>query len=96
VKSAAPDATVSIKWGQPVFDIDGPFAFVRAAKAHVTLGFWRGRDLKDSKGILEGEGDRMAHVKLASEAAMDRKTLEAFVREAARLNREKGDPTKRS
>src|SRR4051812_43119370 len=66
VREAAPEATESIKWAQPVYEIDGPFAYLRASSAHVTLGFWRGTELSDPGGLLIGEGDRMKHLKVAS------------------------------
>jgi len=93
-KRAAPDATVSIKWNQPVFDDHGPLAFIKVATAHVTFGFWRGAELADPHGVLEG-GARMKHVKIATPSAIDEKQLSAFIREAVRLNRAKGDPTRR-
>jgi hypothetical protein len=93
VQRVAPAATSAIKWAQPVFELDGPFAFVRAAAKHVTLGFWRGGELKDPKGALEGDGTRMKHIKLKS-AALDEQLLGGFIREAVALNKAKGDPTK--
>jgi hypothetical protein len=93
-KRAAPDATLSIKWAQPVFDVSGPMAFIKPAEAHVTFGFWRGAELGDPAGILEG-GDRMKHVKITADDVLNEARLAAFVREAAALNRAKGDPTKR-
>ncbi len=94
MREAVPAATVSIKWGQPVFESNGPLAYVRVAKAHVTLGFWRGAELKDPKGVLEGSGTRMAHVKLGQDG-FDAKLLTGFAKEAAKLNASKGDPTRR-
>jgi hypothetical protein len=93
-KRAAPEATVSIKWGQPVIDLGGPMAWIKPAKAHVTFGFWRGAELSDDAAMLEG-GARMKHLKIAEADALDENRLVAFVREAAELNRKKGDPTKR-
>jgi hypothetical protein len=93
-RKAAPDATVTIKWSQPVLDQGGPLAFIKLAKAHVTFGFWRGAELSDPDGVLEG-GDRMKHVKILDEKALDEARITAFVREAVRLNRDKGDPTRR-
>ena len=93
-KRVAPGASVSIKWGQPVLDQGGPMAFIKVAKAHVTFGFWRGAQLADPAGVLEG-GDRMKHVKITSPDALDERALSAFVREAAALNRKHGDPTQR-
>jgi hypothetical protein len=95
LREAAPEMTAAIKWGQPVFEANGPFAFLRPAKAHVTLGFWRGAELADPKGLLEGEGDRMAHVKIAGPEKLDADAIKAMVAEAVRLNREKGSPTMR-
>jgi hypothetical protein len=95
VRAAAPGASSSIKWGQPVFESDGPFAFIRPAKTHVTFGFWRGTEIADPKKLLEGSGDRMAHVKFESIEAIDERSLSAMIKEAVRLNREKGSPTLR-
>ena len=71
---------------------DGPVAFIKVAKAHVTFGFWRGADLTDSKGVLEG-GERMKHAKITSLEAPDEKTLSVLLPEAIALNRKGGDPT---
>jgi hypothetical protein len=95
VEQAAPDATCEIKWGQPVFDHGGPFAFVKPAKAHLSVGFWRGSEVADPKGILE-RGDRMGHFKLRAASELDEGALAAMVRDAVRLNREKGSPTRRA
>ena len=90
----APQATQAIKWSQPVFELGGPFAFIRLAAKHVTFGFWRGAELKDPRGVLEGDGDRMKHIKLRS-ATLDEPLLRGFIRQAIKLNATSGDPTKR-
>ena len=94
MREAAPLAEPHIKWGQPVFVSNGPFAFIKPAKNHVTLGFWRGADLKDSKGLLEGDGVRMKHLKIPAPGTFDGPALTAFVKQAVALNAAKGDPTK--
>jgi hypothetical protein len=96
IKAAAPKSTEAVKWAQPVFEENGPFAYIKPAKAHVTFGFWRGGELKDSKGVLSGDGDRMKHVRLTSASDIKAKELQALVKEAVKLNREKGDPTRRA
>jgi hypothetical protein len=93
-RKVAPKATISIKWGQPVVEESGPAAFIKVAKAHVTFGFWRGAELADPKGQLEG-GDRMKHVKIPSLEALDERALAGFLKQAVTLNRTHGDPTKR-
>jgi hypothetical protein len=90
----APKASVAIKWGQPVIEENGPVAFIKVAKQHVTFGFWRGALLTDATGVLEG-GDRMKHVKIRSEDAFDERTLSTLLRQAIALNRKHGNPTKR-
>ena len=96
VVGAAPDAKESIKWAQPVYERNGPFAYIKAFKNAVNFGFWRGVDIEDPDGLLEGSGDKMRHVKLTSVADIDEKALADFVSQALELNRVKGAPTKRS
>ena len=43
---------------------DAAFAYVNAFKAHVNVGFFRGTELPDPEGLLEGTGKRMRHVTL--------------------------------
>ena len=93
VREAAPKASESWKWGQPVYEENGPFAWIKAYKAYINFGFWRGTQLTDSKGLLQGDGDRTRHVKIASLADLNQPALKRFVKEAVQLNREKGYPT---
>ncbi len=94
LKSAAPNASESIKWGQPVYEHKGPFAYIKAHAAQVNLGFWRGAELDDNKRMLQGEGEKMRHVKILETHVLDELTLSAFVKQAFALNDKKGDPTK--
>lgn len=43
---------------------DAAFAYVGAFKAHVNVGFFRGAEIADPDGLLEGTGKLMRHVKL--------------------------------
>jgi hypothetical protein len=84
IMEACPTAKASIKWAQPVWEsAEGPMIFLRSAAKHLTLGFWRGAEMEDATGVLEGDGDRMKHLKF--------KSLEG---QAVALNAQKGDPTK--
>lgn len=94
VRKAAPGATGSIKWAQPVYELQGPFASLKAFTSAVNFGFWRGADLTDPDGALEGTGDRMRHVKIRSAEDVDLERFTAWVKEAVALNESKGDPTK--
>ncbi len=43
---------------------DAAFAYVNAFKAHVNVGFFRGAEIADPAGLMEGSGKFMRHVKL--------------------------------
>ena len=94
VKRAAPDASEAVKWAQPVYDKGGPFAYIRAFKNHVNFGFWRGASLEDPNGLLQGDGDKMRHLKLTGIDEINPEVFSALVRQAVQLNETLGDPTK--
>ncbi len=94
VREAAPDVRAGIKWAQPVYESNGPFSYIRAFKNSVNFGFWRGVDLADPHGLLEGTGDKMRHIKIRSTEDIDEAAFADFVRQALALNAAKGDPTK--
>ena len=54
---------------------DAAFAYVNAFKAHVNVGFFRGAELDDPNGLLEGTGKFMRHVKLRPEGEVDAAAL---------------------
>ena len=96
VKEAAPAASESIKWGQPVYEENGPFCWVKAFRNHVSVGFWRAADLPDPAGLLEGSGAKMRHMKVTGPDGLANKALQDFVRAAVKLNRAEGNPTRSS
>ena len=91
----APDSTLVMKWGQPVWEQNGPFAWLKPAAKHVSFGFWRGAEMNDPDGHLEGDGDRMRHLKVTNPGDLKTLPIEGFVKQAVELNDSKGDPTKR-
>ena len=94
VDAAAPNASSTIKWAQPVWESDGPFVYIKAFVRSVNIGFWRGDELADRTGILEGEGERMKHLTLHEGEAIPADELSALVRQAVSLNREHGSPAR--
>jgi hypothetical protein len=96
VRGAAPEAEEGIKWAQPVWETNGPFCYMKAFKNSVNFGFWRGVELDDPHGLLEGSGQKMRHVKLTGIDDIDAAALTDFCQQAVSLNLAKGDPTKRS
>ena len=95
IRRAAPEATGLIKWAQPVYEQNGPLAFIKSNRNHLTFGFWRGTELSDPDDVLEGAGDRMKHVKIRSLDDIDEERFSAWVREAVVLNEQRGNPIER-
>ena len=58
---------------------DAAFAYVNAFTAHVNVGFFRGAELDDPEGLLQGTGRFMRHVKLAPGRAVDAPALMALI-----------------
>ena len=58
---------------------DAAFAYVNAFKAHVNVGFFQGAEIADPKGLLEGDGKFMRHVKLRPEAQVDAAALTTLI-----------------
>jgi len=87
IKKTLPASREAINpWGVPTFDLDGPLAIMMIGKNHVTFGFIRGTSLTDSKGLLEGTGKNLRHVKVSDAAQLRDPHLHALIIEAAELN----------
>ena len=61
---------------------DAAFAYVNALKAHVNVGFFRGAEIADPEGLLEGAGKFMRHVKLRPERDVDDTALKKLIETA--------------
>ncbi|RJS25709.1 hypothetical protein DRW03_04295 [Corallococcus sp. H22C18031201] len=94
VAAAAPKASVYVKWGHPIWDQAGPFVLAKPAKAHLTIGLWRGGQLRDPDHILEGDGEGMRYVRLRAGQQLPA-SLATLLREAVALNNKLGNPMKR-
>jgi uncharacterized protein YdeI (YjbR/CyaY-like superfamily) len=83
VHAACPEATETIKWGMPFFELEGrPLANMAGFKAHASFGFWR-RDgnapLTGQEGEAMGQFGRLTTLDdLPGDAALD-----AMIRAAA-------------
>lgn len=61
---------------------DAALGYVNVFRDHVNLGFFRGAELPDPTGLLEGRGRLVRHVKLRPGREIDETALEALVRSA--------------
>src|SRR5437870_1411537 len=63
---------------------DAAFGYVNVFKAHVNVGFFRGAEIPDPEGILEGTGKFMRHVKLRPERDVNARALMKLIGTAYR------------
>ena len=61
---------------------DAAFGYVNAFTAHVNVGFFRGAELPDPAGLLEGTGRFMRHVKLGPGRDVDAAALTQLIETA--------------
>jgi hypothetical protein len=97
IRRAAPEARESIKWAQPVWEVNGPVCSIEAFKSYTNVNFWRGAELAergDPEELLLGEGSQMRHVRVATVEQIQAESLRSLVMAAVDLNRTFGDPTR--
>jgi len=97
IRRAAPEARESIKWAQPVWEVNGPVCSVKAFTSYTNVNFWRGAELAergDPEGLLLGEGSQMRHLRVATVDEIGAESLRGLVMDALDLNRIFGDPTR--
>ena len=83
MRSCGDDVRELLHDGHPTACIgDAAFAYANAFKAHVNVGFFRGAELADPKGLLEGTGKFMRHVKLSPEREVDAAALRKLIENA--------------
>ena len=61
---------------------DAAFGYVNAFTAHVNVGFFRGAEIADPEGLLEGTGKFMRHVKLRPEGQVNATALAKLIETA--------------
>lgn len=80
MRTAGDDVREALHDDQPTVCVaDAAFAYVSAFKAHVNVGFFRGTELADPEGLLEGTGKLMRHVKIGSARAVDATALSRLI-----------------
>ena len=89
VASACPRAGEVIKWGIPVYELDGDksrgVCAIYAAKKHVNLQFYKGAHLDDPEGLLEGTGKDLRHVKVRGPKDIKKGAFTKLLKQAAKL-----------
>lgn len=79
VHQSVNNVTEEFKWSRPIFKLEKDFAYLQANKSHVNLGFYTGfQKLSDPKGLLEGTGKTMRHIKLRTVKDIDSELLKEW------------------
>lgn len=94
IEEIAPDATASIKWGMPFYEIAGERMCALAGfTSHVNL-ILSGPPgtFADPDGLLEGDGKTGRHLKLRSLDEVPRDAVRRWIGAAAQLARGGGRP----
>jgi len=86
VRKAAPKLQEAVKWGYPCYIGIGKVCSIMAFTAHVNLAFFRGAELTDPDGLLEGTGKGMRHFKVRSPQDIRTKAVAALLKAAANLD----------
>jgi hypothetical protein len=85
IKSLGPEVIEELKWGRPCYSAKrGLFCYLQSTKNHVSLGFQQGTSLDDPRGLLQGAGQEMRHVKLKPGHAPDHDALLELLNQAYR------------
>ena len=83
-----------IKWGNLVFVHHGLCLLIHVEDARIVLGFWRGKRLTGLEPRIKPSGKyELGNIVFTDANSLDTDRVEQLAREAARLNRELGDPT---
>jgi hypothetical protein len=90
VRTTDPRLVASLKWGNLTYHREQNVCAIVAHRNHVNLQLWPGAGIADPKGLLEGSGKRMRHVKLVPGVDLDRQALIAMVRATATLCESRG------
>lgn len=85
VKRVSPRLEESVKWGQGCW-LKGntPIAYVHCEDDYVQFGFFGGSVLKDPKGLLNGKGKFVRHIKVVTRTDIDEAAFAALLKQAAR------------
>lgn len=88
VNDTAPDLKEEVKrgWKNITYSGNGVVCAVMPYSQYVSLHFYKGTELEDPHGVLEGGGKQLRHVKVHSLEGIDEKVLAPLIRQALRLD----------
>ena len=86
IRQVAGDLDETIKWGWPCYVGSSNVCSIIAYRDHVNLALFRGAELADPDGLLEGTGKAMRHVKVTNVKTLRKRAISNLIRTAAALD----------
>jgi len=84
VKRTEPGLSEAVKWGNGCWvGSNGPVVYVYAATGYVQFGFFRGSSLSDPRGLLEGTGQYVRHIKVHAVSGINERAFAKLLKQAA-------------
>ncbi len=84
VKRTEPGLKEAVKWGNGCWvGSKGPVVYLYSAARYVQFGFFRGSSLSDPRGLLEGAGKYVRHIKVHAASEIDERAFAALLKQAA-------------
>ena len=84
VKRVEPGLGEAVKWGNGCWvGKKSPVAYVYSDTDHVQFGFFNGSSLKDPRGLLQGKGRYVRHIKVHDRSDIDERAFAALLEQAA-------------
>jgi len=88
MKKLIPDVVEGVNpWRIPTFYVNDQMCYLRVGLRHITFGFFWGTSLEDPKGLLEGTGKNLRHVKLRTIDDLKKDGMRELILNAAKFNR---------
>jgi hypothetical protein len=84
-----PKIVERIKWGNLTFVYNGnniASVYSFESVSYINLAFFKATSLTDPKGLLEGTGKGMRHVKISSKKNIDKKQIISWIKGAIKLS----------
>jgi hypothetical protein len=83
VKRVEPGLGEAVKWGNGCWvGRNGPVAYVYSDTEYVQFGFFNGSSLKDPRGLLEGKGRYVRHIKVRDPSEINERAFTVLLRQA--------------
>lgn len=87
VKSQAPGLKEAVKWGNLTWVGNNNVCWIIVYRDHVDFGFFNGAKLKDARGLLEGTGKGLRHIKVFKAGDIREADFAPLLKQAVAMDR---------